>query len=114
MRVEVERDSPLPVPPADEAKETAEGEEVRVGASSTRRFVNFFFRPWIVSPPNPPPAAVLVGSGEFARREKAPAVLANETWLLFHRDLSTPRIDSTGDTGRVDEVMKLVDGVTLP
>jgi hypothetical protein len=40
-------------------------------------------------------------------------VLAKETWLVFQRDLSTPRIDSTGETGRVEDDIKLVEGVTV-
>lgn len=35
------------------------------------------------------------------RRANADAVEANETWLAFQRVLSPPRIDSTGETGRV-------------
>lgn len=102
--VEVERESA-------EAKETEEGDAVRVAGSSGRRLTSFFFFPCNVSPPPPPPTGL--GSGEFARSEKAPAVLAKETWELFQRDLSTPRIDS-GETGREEEVMKDVDGVTVP
>ena len=75
-----------------------------------RRLVSLRFCPWPCVASAPGPAANVFG-GDALRSAKADAEEANETWLAFQRERSPPRIESTGETGRVLVVAKLVDGV---
>lgn len=56
-------------------------------------------------------SASAVGS-TGSRSANAEAVDANETWLEFHRDLSPPRIDSTGEVGLVEDTWRDSDRET--